>query len=228
MPHLRRKSLIAAAISCATGVFLCTANASAQTETFDVGSFLGGANHTTDFVLPSFDTSLGILDSVDIVLKVNLCPVITVTNSTGAPISWTNAFIDVPVDITGPGAVDLTLDAIHKIASGTTKPGTTKYDLPRTSTVDKTSVALSDLDLWEDQPGNKVSIDMTPDLAIFGGTGKTPGLTFGGNATEWGRVTVTYNYSPIATPEPRGEYLTAIVGLAMLAVVLRRRKSTQV
>ena len=227
MPHLTRNSLFVTALTCATGLILWTGSASAQTETFVTSSFLGSAAHTTDFVLPSFNASLGTLDSVDVILRVNLCPIITVTNSTDAPISFTNATIDVPVDVTGPGALDLTLDLNASVKSGVQKPGTRDYGLPRQSTDTSTQVTTSDLDLWENQPGNKVSVDLTPLAAEFGGNASASGLSFGGRNSEWGRVTVVYTYTGLAAPEPRGGYLTAIVGLAMLVGVLRRRTAAK-
>jgi len=204
--------------------------AAAQTDTFSSSSTLGGATQPAEFVLPGFNTDQGTLDSINITLELSLTPVISVYNSTSATEGFTNASVALPVEVNGPGALDFTTNAGASLASGQANPGVNNYSLAATSTSASEQVPSANLDLWENQPGNTVSLAVTPGFPTFQGTAQGGGLFFGGSATESAKITVQYSYLPTsaAAPEPRGVYLTALVGLAMMAAMLGRRTTVGV
>jgi hypothetical protein len=227
MPSYIPKSLFATAFVCATGWLLSSVAASAQTETFVSSSYLLSAAGPNDFSVPSFNSDLGTLQGVDITLMFNLCPEISIYNSTNAGVDFMNASINLPLEVTGPGAIDFSTSLDATDHCGEAKPGVTTRKLAAISTSGSEEVASNNLDLWENQPHELVSLAATLGDPTFQGTAHGSGLFFGGSSTEWGKITVEYTYASgiLATPEPRGTYLTAIVGLAMVAIVLRRRKT---
>ena len=225
-----RHSLVATLLSCAAGWHFSSGLAAAQTDIFVASSNLGSASQPTNFVLPSFSTDQGTLNSVDITLVLDFIPVvsaISVYNSTNTTEGFTNASIVLPVAVTGPGALDLSTSIGANVASGQANPGVTNYSLPASPISASAQVLSENLDLWEGQPGNTVSLAVTPGFPTFQGTAQGGGLFFGGSATESGTITVQYSFTPAntAVPEPRGAYLTALVGLAMMACVVGRRRT---
>jgi len=232
MPYPTRNSLIATFLGCAAGLFLFSGSASAQTEVFVTNGYLGNANTPIDFQVPSFNTDLGTLDAVDITLQYNLCPVITIDNTTSAPIKFENGLVTVPLTVDAPGATDYNVNLVGDVDINSPKNAPVGVSTYAPSTFVRNfgseTVASNALNLWEDQPNNTITFVSTPGAATATATTFAQGLNLTGTATEWGQITVEYVYTGnnLATPEPRGAYLTAIVGLAMVIGVFQRRKTT--
>lgn len=217
-----RYSIFTIAISCMTGFLLFTGVASAQqTETFATSAYLSTSSNTNNFILPSFNTSLGTLESVDLTLNFNLCPGIQVFNDTSAAINFTNASLTQPIDVAGPDSFDYDVDLIGSLHKGTANPGVNTFWLAGGLTSGTEDVDPDAFDLWENQPKEKVSLTVSQGNATYGGTALGNGLFFGGKASEWGKITVQYTYQ--AVPEPSGRYLSAIVAAALMLILIGRK-----
>jgi hypothetical protein len=222
MPLSIHQSIVVTALSCAVGLSLLSGTARAQSETFQESSYLGAANSSAHYKLPAFNTDLGTLEDVNITLQFNLCPVITVDNTTGAPAPFT-ATQTLPITADLPGGLD-SVTPVSGTRSGTGKAGDTTFYLPRSINFVTETVAPADLTDWETALNQKLTLVVSPGVTTTAGTSAS-GVTFTGTSTEWAQVTVTYVYSAAAAaPEPSGRILSFIVGAVMLAGFISRTR----
>ena len=224
MPHINHRSLVLATVRCATGLLLLSGAASAQSETFTSSSLLGPTTQPDHVTLPSFKSDLGTLESVVVTMQFNICPEITVTNSTDAPLAFSNITITAPFNVSGPGGLTYNSSLTTWRLSGTQAPGSTTTYEPGTGWLYTVNTAKTNaLGFWEDQPGDLIDLVVTPGT-LTTNTGSSAGLQVSSTALEWENISVKYNYlNTAAVPEPSGKYLAYIVGTAMALFVVRRR-----
>lgn len=168
----------------------------------------------------AFDPNLGTLTSVSITLTTTVGGQVDVLNTLATPESFTNAFAQMSVTVTGPDSTAVTLSPAATIASGSVPGGfgqTNFAAVPSTGSSARSASTLSD---YEIPGGGSILLTVNSSATgTYGGTA-TPGVYFGGSANAYGDVKVTYNYTLI--PEP-ATYALAM-GAAGLALVLIRRR----
>jgi hypothetical protein len=223
MYQINRRSLVIAALNCATGIFLTTA-AMADSETLTSSGQLGPVTQADSIALPSFNSDLGTLKSVVITMQFNLCPTVTITNSTTAPLEFSNLAVTAPFSVNGPGGLTYNNTLTSWYISGTVAPGSTNYT-PKSGWIYAVEGAnASSLALWENQPGNDINLVVTPGTLGTTGTPLPAGLQSTTTAQEWENFSVKYTYlSTTAAPEPSGTYFAFIVGSMMAVFVAGRR-----
>jgi hypothetical protein len=221
------QSLLATALRCSVALLLLSGvsgAAQAQTETFLSSGMLTPLNVPDELTLPSFDPTLGSLQTIDLSLKFDICPTISVFNNTNAPVDFSNAMLFAPITFTGPGGLTLTANLTATIASGVAAPGINTFTPTGSWTYTVKSINPASFALWENQPADKVNLVVTPGSLTFKGTEKADGLFFGGSAIEWENISVAYKYlTAQAVPEPSGGDLSLIVGAAMVLIVMGRK-----
>ena len=216
------------ALTSAATLLLFTGSAKADpTETLSSSGYFGSPYESNQFSLPTFDTTLGTLESVTVTFQLNLCPDITVTNGTSAPIQFTNASLNVPVTITGLGSTDFNTLMTANQASGTANPGVGDFYPVRTKNFSTDDIVDTDFAFWENTSAANVTLTLDKGAPVAQGTSPGSSLAFTGSSTQWANVSVDYTYisSTIATPEPSGRYLAGLVAAAMTLLFLRRKNA---
>ncbi len=224
MSPFNRHYLLTAALCSVTGLSLFSSVAAAdETETFkSVAGLLGPTGQADSIALPSFDSSMGTLESVYVTMQFNICPTITVDNSTTAPITFSGLSVSAPFNVSGPGGLTYSSTLGTYSVSGTAAPGSTDYT-PTEGWLYTTRTATTNLNVWENQPDSNIDLVVTPGNLVTK-TGSSAGLQVSSTALEWENISVTYTYlDAAAVPEPSGKYLAFIVGTAMALFVIRRR-----
>jgi len=221
---------IKTAFGCTASLLLLTgaALAKTQTESFTTIAPLKCSQNANNFVLPSFETTLGTLESVDITLTFASCSRIRVFNDGCTPQSFTDASMTMPITLDGPAGLDINTSLTASLASGLAKPGLNSFCTTKSSTTDTQQINPGSFNLWENQPNDKVSFTLSKGNPTYQGTDHGNDLFFGGKARERGKITVQYTYCPgtgkQAVPEPSGKYLSGIVAAAMMLMLIGRRK----
>ncbi len=126
MSLLIRHSISKTIFVCTATVILFTGVASAtqtKTESFTTIAPLGNSKSANDFSLPSFDTRLGTLESVDITLTLTSRSKLHIFNDGRTPLNFTNASMTMPISINGPDGMDFNISLTASLASGSAKPG---------------------------------------------------------------------------------------------------------
>jgi len=216
MSHFTRNSILQHGFNCVAALMLFTGLISAQTtqtKTENFTSYVSFQSLTSsgDFMLPSFDTSLGNLENMTLTFAVNSSALQLVYNSNGKPVGFQNFVTPLSGSVFGPGQLVLNAVAPTPVSDSTTSNQTT---------LDVTDPNV--LALWEGQGTSPVDLSYFADGSgsSIPNTGVFPS-TFNGTC----KVTVAYTYdiTPVATPEPPGKYLTAIVAAGMTLMLIRRR-----
>ncbi|HEV3271708.1 MAG TPA: choice-of-anchor E domain-containing protein [Candidatus Methylacidiphilales bacterium] len=230
-----RYSLFKIAFSCTAALLLFTdaASAKTQTETFTASESLGCSQSDNNFVLPGFNTTLGTLDCIDVTLTFSGRSSIRVINDGSAPLGFSDASLTVPIDVSGPDGIDFDTSLTGDIASGTAKPGLNSFKTMKNSVTDSQQINPGAYNLWENQPDNLVSFIVSKGDPTYQGADHGGDLFFGGKATEHGKISVEYIYTvpnclgtggAEAVPEPPGKYFSGIVAVALMLVLIRRKK----
>ena len=244
MSHFTRNSILQHGFNCVAALMLFTGLISAQTtqtKTENFTSYVSFQSLTSsgDFMLPSFDTSLGNLENMTLTFAVNSSALQLVYNSNGKPVGFQNFVTPLSGSVFGPGQLVLNAVAPTPVSdSTTTRPGcptgssnnflatpSSVHLGTSTATSNQTTLDVTDpnvLALWEGQGTSPVDLSYFADGSgsSIPNTGVFPS-TFNGTC----KVTVAYTYdiTPVATPEPPGKYLTAIVAAGMTLMLIRRR-----
>jgi PEP-CTERM putative exosortase interaction domain len=185
-----------------------------------------GANASTPLSFLTFNSALGTLNSVTITLDTTLSARVLVNNLTAGSLTWTSATGSINTTATGPaGTSTATALAIVDNTGGTLGPGGS-YTGGFIEDTDDDTANVAPADFAAYIGDGFTSYDITVASGPFGVTGNgDDGLLYGGNANVTGTVTVTYDYTAAAVPEPGTLALLAPALLMGGVVVARRRRS---
>jgi len=184
---------------------------------------------TSSFTYNNFDTSLGELFGVTITLNTSIVATVEVVNKTAVTQNFTNATATVPLELTGPGPVDITATAVAGPFSGSVlgaPPAVTFFPAPPANASTSVTLPSSEFSLYEIPPSAAtVTLTVTAGAGSYTGTANGGTLLFGGFASASGTITITYQYAPAGSiPEPGTTTFFAAGILGSLGLVLRRRK----
>jgi hypothetical protein len=230
MFHNLRNSIYKRTLSYSALLVLLTGVASADqtlSESFFTTGNVHDASSTGQFTLPAFDTTLGTLEGVDITLTINSWAKLQIYNSSSNPVGFTDASLTLPGSVTGPGNINLMTSLTASLDSGIAKSGLNNFDTDKVTNTASQHVNAGMLSLWENQPDNAINFSYTKGNPTYQGTDLGDSLFFGGSVREKGKLTVDYTYlsaGNLATPEPAGKFLSAIVAGAMMLMLVGRRK----
>ena len=191
--------------------------ARAAVISFSHTSTTHAAPFTDNFTLGSFDSNLGVLQSIEIIATSSATADVGIFNATASSLSFTNAQATIPVTITTPlSVVNQTLTAGP--FSGNAAPGTNDFPGITGSATYDVLVAAGNFSLFEVPGGSNQSYSVVVGTGNYSGNSSF-GLFFGGSATAGGTTQIIYTYN---APEPLSVALLGL-GLAGLGVVRRRR-----
>ncbi len=185
--------------------------------------------------VPTFDQSLGTLDSVTLSLQVSGTVYAEAFNTSSSSQPYTQSMATLSFGVTGPDGSSSDINPSTPFFAGTAAAGpfvlTTTGSTPFTLSPAAIDVLSSNFGLYETSGSGDFTLsfnsDGSPGGPIFSTITSTPGAIFtGGDATVSGTETVTYHYTAIPEPSVSG----AVLGCAALmgVVGLRKRRAQSV
>ena len=186
-----------------------SASAGSLTQTFTHAS--EAVPYTYDFSANQFNPAQGTLNSVTITVSSVIGASVSVFNTSGSPEASTNATASVPVTLSGPSGVNLMVTATTPAISGTANPGDNNFPA---STI-TASIATTLSSGFGDYVGTGVdnlSFTFGAGDGTYSGSGDSS-LFFGGSAAADATITVTYNFTALAVPEPSSIVLLGMGGV---------------
>jgi hypothetical protein len=206
--------LAAAAMPARAAMESYTANYGSASAPLVVADF-GQTSFPISLALPQFDPSQGTLN--DIILTLSSTDIVgsEVFNETGSSQSYSGAFANITVNVTGPNLLQTTTMLSAGPFSGTSGSGTYAHagstsGVAAASTED---VPVTGFGLYTGSDLVSINLSANTPIGTFGGSGP-PGVFFGGFADSYGTVEVQYLYT--AVPEPG----TLCAGFAALGICL--------
>jgi hypothetical protein len=213
----RRLVLVVAALILAEGsrpvqaaLETYTANYGSPSAPLVVSDF-GGTSFPFSLALPQFNPSQGTLEQVVLMLSSTDIAGSQVLNENGTPQSYSGAFADLTVNISGPNMLLTSLSLEAGPFSGVVG-ATTHLDAGSASGVaiaSTTDVPSADFASYIGSGMVSLSLSGSALNGTYGGSGP-PGLFFGGFADSYGTLEVQYSYA--AVPEP-GNLLAGLAAL---------------
>jgi hypothetical protein len=219
---LRKFSIPMLALGLSLLVPASKAQASYQSETFSHTTAQAGVPFSEMFTLPTFDTSLGMLVSVQITLSSSVTTDLDIYSK--GTYTFTNATGTVPIVVTGPDGSSIMTSTTATVASGNLVYGDNLYN-GITGTGSSSLTLTTGLSSYESVGGVGATFNAAFNGATYGGTTSAPPnqVFFGGGASAGGTTTITYTYAPFAVAEPASAVLVAL-GLCGPLVVRRLRQ----
>ena len=208
----------------ATGSILLAAQAKADlSESFSGSYGPSGTPINTTIYLQGFNTSLGTLDSVTLTLATADTTSISIVNTTGSPQSYTSATATIGITATVPSSgLSVTSTTTSSGVSGSIGSAVGPYYLAPATTDGFASTGAQTSNLGDYETTGIYPVDISATSGIYAGSA-VQGVIFGGNATSSGTLEVTYDYTPVATPEP-----SSLIGgfgiLGSMAVMAWRKR----
>lgn len=194
----------------------------AATVTYDSATVTGEAiPFSTVLAVQQFNPSLGTLTGVQLSVDATVTGSVAVTNISSGALTFTNAFISVPLTSTGPDGTIASTVTMAIDAAGTAAANTTT-----TFPVTASSQGFANATTFSAYEGTGTfNATLAATSLSFGGTpgpGGQNNLFFGGAATAGGFVDVTYTYTPgtPVVPEPAS---MALLGIGMVSLLSWRR-----
>jgi len=209
--NLFRKTLAAmllAGIAILGGVGSATADQ--ITQTFTQAS--SPVPFTYTFSVNQFNPSEGTLNSVAITIGSNIVAEVDVFNSspTGSPEPFTNATASVPVTLSGPAGLNVLTNATTPPISGTALPGPNSFS-GQTTTVTVSTTLTSGFSDYVGTGTISNGFTFGAGSGTFSGSGTN--VDFGGSASADATITIVYNFSALAVPEPSSIVLLGMGGV---------------
>jgi hypothetical protein len=223
--NMTKTALLAAALTAAPGYALAATHT--VTETYTIATT--ATPFTIDFTLPGFDTSLGALTGVEMMLSTTTAALVNVFNFNLASETFSNATVSVPVTVTGPGSTHVTATDVAGPAAGSVAaggfyfvPALGSYTLVAGETTvtgltgsANDSAAVASSDFWRYEGA---TIDLSYSAAALDGSyaGTAPTLVaFSGSAQTGGTFQLVYTYDLQPVPEAP---TWAMIGLGFAAL----------
>lgn len=177
----------------------------AASVSYTSSTYSGVTPYNTNLDVLKFDTSLGTLTGITITVSAEATASLDIFNNTNNAMSFTNASSssDVTVSTTAGSATSVTVTAATTGVSDTAQPGMNSFPGPSSGVVNSAPAIISpaDFSLYEGNGSNTIALNVDASAGHYSGTGAS-GLFFGGSTTVASNVTITYEYRPVAVPEP--------------------------
>lgn len=192
----------------------------AASVTYTSSTFTGVTPYTENLAVTKFDTTLGTLTGISITVSSQASADIGVINNTSNDLQFTDAFASskVTVSTTVGTTTSVEVAASTDSVSGTaTANSTTNVIGPLGPVVTSAAAIIAAADFGNYQGVGVGTVDLKVDAGVgnYGGSGPT-GLFFGGSTTVASYVTITYEYTPAAVPEPTS---SAMFGIGIVLAV---------
>lgn len=172
------------------------------------------------FQLPKFDTSLGTLTSVKITSTLTGSAILTIFNATGSPQNFTNASVSVPLTVSTTAPSSLSITGTNTIPVGIAPAGFTTVPGVPINITNTENIASSSWGFFQGSGASTFTGTADLDHATFGAT-SVPNVFFSGTSSLSADVSVTYEYTPTAIPEPM-TILGSISALGFMGSLNRR------
>jgi hypothetical protein len=177
-----------------------------------------------------FNPTNGVLNSVVITVTSNVVGSVEVINILGTPEAFTNATSSVPISLVGPAGLSLDVTATTPSQSGTilgaTEPGTNYalLELPADPTTASASTTLTTgLAPYIGTGTHDLAFTFAAGSGTYGGSAPF-GVFFGRTAAAAAKITIVYDFTANAIPEPSTLVLSGIAAIAGLGSCARRRR----
>jgi len=199
-----------------------SANAGQITQTFTNPSETVPYTYTA--LANQFNMPGATLTSVVISVTSDVTGSVNIVNITPVAQAFTNATSSVPVKVTGPEGLSLSVTATTPAQSGTIAAappgGFTELSLPgETVTASVATTLTTGLGAYIGSGTHDLSFVFTAGQGTYGGSAAA-GVFFGGSATADATITVTYNFTTMAVPEPAS---MGLLGIGMAGFFAFRR-----
>lgn len=216
---MRLKVLAVAIIGAAITAPACALAATTITETENIAS--SPVPYTDTFTLPSFNTSLGTLQSVEYVLSDQTTVTVLVNNGNGVTENFTDASASFPLSVTGPGELSVADTVTQTVASGSVAANSQgSYPGPL---VTDTQTATFTTGLSSFESGVPLNLFFSADAGSGSYSGNAEGnVLFGGSAVTGGTFQVLYTYAS-AVPEP-ATWAFLMLGIGGIGAATRSRR----
>jgi hypothetical protein len=175
--------------------------------------------YDTNFTLAGFNTALGTLQSVEFVLTDNTTASVDVINTTGATQSFTNAFANIPLTVSGPSGTTLS-DTISATVPSGSVAGNSQRAFSGSPVTDSVNLTLNS-NLSAFKGSSPLSFTASAGTGTYGGQAAGD-VFFGGSAVTGGTFDVIYTYAS-AVPEP-ASWALLMLGVTGIGAAVRRRK----
>ena len=201
---------------------LASGSAFASTQTFTHNTATATGAFTDNFFLSGFNTSLGTLTSVNILLTSSVTGQVNIFNNTSVTQAFTNASASVPVSVAGPDGTTTSQTATAFQASGTVNPGTNSFPGLTGTQSSNVSVVASNFYLYQSVSPLNLAFALTVGNGTFSGS-SVAGVFFSGNESAGGTTAITYTYEAVsAVPVPAAIWMFGGGLLSMLSLVRRK------
>ncbi|WP_170153009.1 choice-of-anchor E domain-containing protein [Roseiarcus fermentans] len=206
------------------------------TETYTIAPTL--APFSISFTLPGFDTALGTLTGIEMVLNTSTTAAVNVYNFNLETKSFADAAVTIPVTVTGPGPTSVTSHDVAGPVSGTVGPGglywvpalgsyalvAGEVTIPGVtgSASDSASIPNSE---FSNYIGSTVNLSYSAAAGQGNYSGSAPtGVSFSGSATTGGSFDLIYSYETSGVPETS---TWAMLGLGFAALGFASLRSSR-
>jgi hypothetical protein len=174
-----------------------------------------------------FNTALGTLTGIQIVLDTYATATVQIANTTGTPQPFTDAQATIPVTATALNGVSTTTSTVAGPFSGTAPTGISEYPGITGSASSTLSVPMADFGLYEGMTAGTYNVSVTGGLGTYQGSAAF-GVLFGGTASAGGTLEVIYDYNtPSPVPDSGVTILLGGVAIGMIVVSQKLRKQGQ-
>jgi hypothetical protein len=169
--------------------------------------------------LPMFNMPGQILTGVTLSVDATIDGDVEIYNASASTLAFTNAFVSIPVTVTGPNGVTASTTATANVPSGTANPGINSFAGAVGTSTGLQAVPPGMIMMYVGAGTFNVTLGSTAADATSGGTGGGGQLFFGGTAMAGGTADVTYTYMA-AVPEPAS---MGLLGIGMAGFFAFRR-----